>query len=90
MRFVARGRRKDISVHPWDNGRPLEEGEIVGTIVGDAFLGHTVRLEVQLRDGKLNTGALPTHEAITTNLEPGSPVTFPSGSCQAFPHARRV
>ncbi len=49
-----------------------------------------VRLEVQLRDGKLITGALPTYEAITTYLEPVSPVTFPPGSCQAFPDARHV
>lgn len=83
-------RPEDISISPWDNGRPLEEGTIVGTIVGDAFLGRTVRLEVQLRNGTLITVALPKHEAIAKHLDPGRSVALALSSCHIFPDGNKV
>ena len=78
-------RPEDISIYPWDNGRPLEEGKILGTIVSYVFLGRTVRLEVQLRNGKLITVALPKHEALANDLTPGRSVILSIGSFQVFP-----
>ena len=78
-------RPEDISVYPWDNGRPLEEGKIPGTVVSYVFLGRTVRLEVQLKNGKLITVALPKQEAITHDLSPGRSVVLAIGSFQVFP-----
>jgi sulfate transport system ATP-binding protein len=83
-------RPEDISIYPWDNGPPLEESKILGTIVGDAFLGRTVRLDVQLRNGELITVALPKHEAFARGLEPGRSVTLALGSCRIFPLGRNV
>jgi len=44
-------------------------------------IGRTVRLEVQLRNGKLITVALPKHDALAKNLSPGKLVTLAIGSC---------
>ena len=78
-------RPEDISIYPWDNGQPLENGKILGTIVSYIFLGRTVRLEVQLRNGKLITVALPKHEARDNDLTPGRSVVLKIGSFRVFP-----
>ena len=78
-------RPEDISVYPWDNGKPLDGGKILGAIVSYVFLGRTVRLEVQLRNGKLITVALPKHEALSNDLNPGRSVVISIGSFQVFP-----
>lgn len=78
-------RPEDISIYPWDNWHPPEEGKILGTIVGYAFLGRTVRLEVQLRNGKLITVARPKREALSKNLDLGRTVALVLNSCQTFP-----
>ncbi len=78
-------RPEDISIDPWDGEQVLEGGRIAGTILDYAFLGRTVRLEVQLRKGKLITVALPKRDALAKNLSPGKLVTLTIGSCQAFP-----
>ena len=83
--FEVLVRPEDISINPWDNGRPLEEGKILGTIVSYVFLGRTVRLEVQLTNGKLITVALPKHEALANDLSPGRSVVLAIGSFQVFP-----
>ncbi len=73
-----------ISICPWDNGRPIEKGKILATIVSYVFLGRTVRLEVQLSNGKLVTVALPKHEALANDLTPGRSVVLAIGSFQVF------
>ena len=78
-------RPEDISLYPWNNGLPLEEGKLLGTIVSYVFLGRTVRLEVQLKSGKLVTVALPKSEALSRDLNPGKSVILTIGSCQVFP-----
>ena len=77
-------RPEDISICPWDNGRPIEKGKILATIVNYVFLGRTVRLEVQLSKGKLVTVALPKHEALANDLTPGRSVVLAIGSFQVF------
>ena len=78
-------RPEDISIYPWDNGQPLDRGKIAGTIVSYVFLGRTVRLEVQLKNGKLITVALPKNEALTNDLNPGKSVVLTIGPFQIFP-----
>jgi len=48
-------RPEEISIDPWDGEQPVEEGKIAGTVTSYAFLGRTVRLEVQLRNGEPET-----------------------------------
>ncbi len=88
--FQVMVRSEDISVQPWDNGRPLEESKVLGTIAGHIFLGRTVRLEVKLRNGQLITVALPKHEALANNLYPGRPVVLGMDSCHVFPNTNHV
>ena len=83
--FEIMVRPEDIAIFPWDNGQPLEEGKILGTIVSYVFLGRTVRLEVQLKNGRLVTVALPKHEALANNLIIGRSVVIAIGSFQVFP-----
>ncbi len=84
-RLEVIARPEDISVDPSDSEEPLGEGKLAGTIVDHAFLGRTVRLEVQLRNGKLITIALPKRDALAKNLSPGKSVTLAIDSCQVFP-----
>ena len=84
-RFEVMVRPEDIAIHPWDNGRTPEEGTVLGTIVSYAFLGRTVRLEVQLKNERLITVALPKYETIAKNLYPGRSVVLALDSCQVFP-----
>ena len=84
-RFHVMVRPEDIAVQPHDEGRPAQSGRIAGTIVGSAFLGRTVRLEVRLNHGRLVTVALPKRETEAKNLWPGSSVTLALDSCQIFP-----
>ena len=76
-------RPEDISIYP-RNGGPLANGQIPGTVASQTFLGRTVRLEVQLNNGRLVTVAVPKREAFTNGLEPGTPVTMTLDSCQVF------
>ena len=78
-------RPEDISISPWDDGRDQRNGHILGTIVNNVFLGRTVRLDVQLRNGKLVTVALPKSQALTGALNLGCPVGLTIGSFQVFP-----
>ena len=78
-------RPEDISIYPWADGQPLDDGKISGTVVRYVFLGRTVRLEVQLRNGKLITVALPKQEALANDLNPGRSVLLTIGSFQVFP-----
>ena len=78
-------RPEDISICPWDDGEPLDDGKISGTVVRYVFLGRTVRLEVQLRNWKMITVALPKQEALANDLNPGRSVHLTIGSFQVFP-----
>ena len=84
-RLEVIARPEDISIDPWASEEPLGEGKIAGTILDYAFLGRTVRLEVQLKNGSLITVALPKRDALAKNLSPGKLVTLTMGSCQVFP-----
>ena len=77
-------RPEDISIYPRNWGQPLENGQIPGTVASYTFLGRTVRLEVELKNGRLVTVAVPKHEALSSGLEPGSSVALTMGSCQVF------
>ena len=76
---------EDISVSPHDNGRPLEDGRVPGTVVGYAFLGRMVRLEVQLTRGGMMTVAVPKQAALADDLSPGKSVAISVGPCRLFP-----
>ena len=89
-RFNVMVRPEDIAIQPWDNGVSPEQGSIVGTIVSHAFLGRTVRLEVQLRNQKMITVALPKQETLEKQLRPGRSVIPALGDCQVFPSMRQV
>ena len=78
-------RPEDILLHPHPNGHGPEEGTLLGTVKSYVFLGRTVRLEVQLRNGRLITVAVPKHQAVAGDLAPGRPVALTIGSCQVFP-----
>ena len=56
-----------------------------GTIIRHAFLGRTVRLEIQLWNGKQVSLALPNHQTPAGALHPGRPVVLANGSFQASP-----
>ena len=77
-------RPEDVSIDRCDEGQDLAQGRMVGTITSYAFLGRTVRLEVQLRNGNLVTVAVPKREALAKRLNPGKLVTLAVGSCQTF------
>ena len=85
-----------ILVHPEDFSKlgrndhaPEEESRVPGTIIGRAFLGRTVRLEVKLGNGKQVNLALPNHQTPAGGLNPGRPVVLANGSCQASPSNAR-
>ena len=79
-----------ISVHPLNGTPQPENGQIPGTVAGYAFLGRTVRLEVQLRNGNLVTVAVRKHDALANSLEPGTQVGLTMGTCQIFPETAHV
>ena len=83
--FEVMVRPEDISIWPRDNGQAPEEGRILGTITGFAFLGRTVRLEVQLRDERVVTVAVSKRNALDNGLNPGRAVTLAIDSCQVYP-----
>ena len=70
----------------WNDQAPEEQALVPGTIISHAFLGRTVRPEVQLGNGKQVNLALPTHQAPDGALNPGRPVVLANGSFQA-PHS---
>ena len=51
-----------------DEGSPGENGSIPATTVGHAFLGHPVRLEVQLRNRVPVTASLPKQQSRASEL----------------------
>ena len=77
-------RPEDITIYPKNGDRSKSRGQIPGTVASFTFLGRTVRLEVQLRDGRLVTVAVPKHEALANVLEPGTSVTLTVDACQVF------
>ena len=84
-RLVVMVRPEDISVSPWRNGNPPEKDQMLGTIVGQVFLGRTVRLDVRLEGGSVVTVALPKHEAFAGGLTPDKTVALGVESSQVFP-----
>ena len=84
-RLVVMVRPEDISVSPWPNGNPPEKDQMLGTIVGQVFLGRTVRLDVRLEGGSVVTVALPKHEAFAGGLTPDKTVALGVESSQVFP-----
>ena len=83
-------RPEDIHVHPVNGTPQPENGQIPGTVAGFAFLGRTVRLEVELRNGSLVTVAVRKHDALANGLEPGTEVGLTLGPCQIFPRTDDV
>jgi ABC-type Fe3+/spermidine/putrescine transport system ATPase subunit len=84
-RFEIMARPEDISISPWERKQPLGDGQIPGTIVDYAFLRRTVRLEVEVRTGRVLTIDLPKHDAVVNDLKPGTSVALAVGPCQEFP-----
>lgn len=80
-------RPEDINISPWNGDGRLANGQIPGTVAGYTFLGRTIRLEVQLRNGNLVTVAIPKHRALKDCLDPGTAVALAMHSCQVFPVA---
>ena len=80
---------EDFSKLAWNDHAPEEQGRVPGTIISHAFLGRTVRLEIQLGNGKQVNLALPNnHTQAQTQagaLNPGRPVILANGSFQAPP-----
>ena len=62
---------------------PQEQCRVAGTIISHAFLGHTVRLEVELVNGNQVHLALSNHHTPAGVLNPGRPVVLANGSFQA-------
>ena len=83
--FEVLVRPEDISVHQVNGGSERDGGRLVGTIVNYVFLGRTIRLEVRLKNGRVVTVALPKHQAIGGELEPGRNVALAMGAFQVFP-----
>ena len=87
---LIKGTQVEIMVRPEDisiyrrNGGLMVNGEIPGTVARYTFLGRTVRLEVQLNNGRLVTVAVPKREALANSLELGTPVALTLDSCQVF------
>jgi len=78
-------RPEDFSKLGWIDHATEQQGRVPGTIVSHAFLGRTVRLEVQLGNGKQVNLALSSQQTPAGALSPGRPVVLANGSFQA-PH----
>ena len=76
---------EDFSKLGWNDHILEEQGRVPGTIIGRAFLGRTVRLEVQLGNGKRVNLALPNHQTAAGTLHPGRPVVLANGSFLSSP-----
>jgi len=74
---------EDFSKLAWNDHDPGDQGRVPGTIISHAFLGRIVRLEVQLRNGKQVSLALPNHQTRADALNSGRPVVLANGSFQA-------
>ena len=57
----------------------MRDGGLPATIVDYAFLGRTVRLEVELESGKVVAMALPEQERLADGLKPGTAITLVRG-----------
>ena len=82
-------RPEDFSKLTWNDHGPEEQGRVPGTIISHGFLGRTVRLEVQLRNGKQVSLALPNIQTRSDSLNAGRPVVLANGSFQAPPFITR-
>ena len=78
-------RSEDFSKLGWNDHTPEEQGRVPGIIISHAFLGRTVRLDVQLGNGKQVNLALPNHQIPAGELNLGRPVVLANGSFQASP-----
>ena len=83
-------RPEDFSKLGWNDHATEEQGGLPGTLIGHAFLGHSVRLEVQLGNGKRVNLALPNHQTPAVGLNPGRPVVLANGSYQSPPSSARL
>ena len=72
-------------MRPLNGDGPLGNGQIPGKIASYTFLGRTVRLEIQLRNGSLVTVAVPKQKVRTNTFELGTPVVLTMDSCRVFP-----
>ena len=77
-------RPEDISVRLLNGDGPLGKGQIPGKVSSYTFLGSTVRLDVQPRNGSLVSVAVPKQKVFTNTFEPGTPVVLTLDSCQMF------
>ena len=75
-------RPEDSPKLEWNDHGPNGLGRLPGTIISHAFLGRTVRLEVQLGNGKQVSLALPNRQTPAGALNPGQPVVLTNGSFQ--------
>ena len=80
---------EDFSKVAWNDHAPEEQGRVPGSLISHVFLGRTVRLEVQLGNGKQVILALPNHQTPAGALNPGRPVMLANGSFQDPPSSAR-
>lgn len=78
-------RPRAFSIQSWGKEQQLEEDEITGAIVSNVFLGRTVRVEVQLRNGRPVPVALPKNRAVANNLNAGRSIALSNGSFPVLP-----
>ena len=76
-------RPEDFPKLAWNGPATEERGRVAGSIVSHAFLGHTVWLEVQMRNGTQVNLALPNTQTPALALNPGRPVVVANGFFQA-------
>jgi len=79
------GRTRAFSIQSWRKEQQSVEDEITDTIASNVFLGRTVRLEVQLRNARPVTVALPENWAVASNLNPGRFIALANGSFPFLP-----
>ena len=79
------GRPRAFSMQSWGKEQQLEEDDITSATASNAFLGRTVRLEVQLRNGRPVTVALPKTQPVANNLNPGRSIALSNGSFPVLP-----
>ena len=82
-------RPEDFSRLGWNDHALEVQGTVPGTIIDRTFLGRTVRLEVQLGNGRQVNLLLPSHQTPLGALKPGQPVIMADPTFQAHTGSAR-
>ncbi len=78
-------RPEDIALRPYSPSDACGNPSMVGTVVDSVFLGRTIRVDVELRDGSRVVVAIPKRAVEVADVAAGMQVSLEIGECRIYP-----